>query len=117
MLFSEEELELAAATEWAEEMGDKTTMNFDTFYTAIFEIVDLWTMGLDEELYIEFLKLTWRQVRVTLNPYKPRCAPLEGVAANWVWDGWGYVGASCSVSVRLSTHPRQWRLQVNEETS
>lgn len=56
-----------AEDDWAKDARGKKRMEFSDFFAALFEIVDVWTVGINEKEYIRFLALlygrltTWKR--------------------------------------------------------
>ena len=59
---SEEEAISACKEDWAEDAGNKETIDFDAFANGMFSVVDLWTEEVDELSYTVFANKLFRRV-------------------------------------------------------
>ena len=59
---SEEEAISACKEDWAEDAGNKETIDFDAFADGMFSVVDLWTEEVDELSYTVFANKLFRRV-------------------------------------------------------
>lgn len=48
--------------EWTRDVDGSEAMDYSKFFKSMFEIVDLWTISLDESEYIEFLKNVYDRI-------------------------------------------------------
>ena len=55
-----------AAAEWQVEAGGKTTMEFDVFYEAMFNFIDVWCDKGDEDSYIAYAEIMVNPLLVEL---------------------------------------------------
>ena len=65
-----EDLLISAAQDWVEDSNGKETMDFEQFFSSMFELADIWVEGIDGAEYVAFLqRLKFAIVDTDLEPF------------------------------------------------
>eukprot|EP00935_MAST-01C_sp_MAST-1C-sp1_P000011 g11.t1 len=65
-----EALLISAAQDWVEDSNGKETMDFEQFFSSMFELADIWVEGIDGAEYVAFLqRLKFAIVDTDLEPF------------------------------------------------